>query len=148
MYNANAIKYSGDAWLPIRFFDHMRLGFQSKIQEHEKNNLEKLGDAGLYPIENFPRMVWNFSTDPKVITAAATVFLMLADSYAFYPSETGSYLKHAYDLLPKIPFWALKFGTYLLSIETIASFGARAEGRFWNSNLMKAFYAPKILKAD
>ncbi|MBA3602768.1 MAG: hypothetical protein H0W50_03830 [Parachlamydiaceae bacterium] len=146
--NSNLIQYSSNSWLPIRFFDHLRLGFQSEIQEHQKNNLEKLGDAGLYPIENLPRIVWDITKNPRVITAVGTAFLMLADSYAFYPSETESYVRRAYSLLPEIPFWAIKFGAYLLSIETIASFGARAEGRFWNTKLMQDFYAPTNKKTD
>ena len=134
------VSYSNDKNLGYRVWDHMRLALPKNIQEHKKNILEKIGDVGLWPLENLPRITWNLMSDPKVITVAATGLLMVADSYLFYSEETGAAVKFVWSALPTIPFWAAKFGTYVLSIEIISAFGARAEGRFTNEKLMVDFY--------
>lgn len=138
--NAN-VAYSGNNnFLAIRLMDHARLGLSPTIQNHEKNTLEKIGDAGLWPIENLPRMTWKLVSDPRVITIAATGLTMLADSFLFYNEETTYALKAIRAFLPTIPFWALKVSTYTSTMLLIGSVGARAEGRFMNKNLMDQFY--------
>ncbi len=81
--NAN-VAYSGDRNLVYRIRDHAYLGLSKNIQAHEKNLLEKVGDVGLWPLENLPRITWNMVSDPKVITLATTALVMLADSFLFY----------------------------------------------------------------
>jgi hypothetical protein len=135
------VAYSANSNIVFRIRDHVYLGLSKNIQSHDKNFIEKIGDAGLWPFENLPMITWNAVSDPRVITIAVTSLAMLTDSFGFYPDETSLYVKAAWALLPTIPFWAKKFGTYVLSIEAIASFGVRAEGRFMNKGLMRQFYA-------
>lgn len=137
---ANNITYTSDAALPKRFWSHACLGLSKDIQDHEPNFLEKVGNIGTWPVENLPRIVKNSLTDPKVVTVALTIGSMYLDSMLFYPEETTDTVSTAWSLVPKIPYWAGKFALYLLSIETIAAYAARAEGRFMNSTLMTAFY--------
>ena len=134
------VAYSADRNIVFRIRDHVYLGLSKNIQPHEKNIIEKIGDAGLWPLENLPRITWNAVSDPRVITIAVTSLAMLTDSFGFYPEETTLYVKAAWALLPTIPYWAAKFGAYVLSIEVISSYGARAEGRFMNKGLMQQFY--------
>lgn len=134
------VSYNSQNYLAVRVWDHLRLGFSKNIQEHKENILEKAGNAGLWPLENLPRITWDVAKDPRVITVAATALAIVADSYLFYPEETSATVLAACALIPTIPFWAAKFAIYVQSVGVIASYGARAEGRYINKALMNEFY--------
>ena len=136
----SSITYSSDNNIAVRCYNHARLGLQKDIQKHDPNLMEKFGNIGLWPLENLPRMTLNAITDPRVVTIALTSLAMLADSYGFYPEETTAGVQAAWALLPTVPFWTVKFATYIATIETIGSYGMRAEGRFINKELMGKFY--------
>lgn len=135
-----AITCSPDSNIMIRFINHARLGLNREVQEHHSNLIEKMGNLGLWPLENLPRITRDVITDPRVVTLMMTASAMLADSYCFYPEDTSAFVKAAWALLPTIPFWAVKFAGYVSSIEVIGSYGMRAEGRFTNRELMDRFY--------
>lgn len=136
------VTYNAAAFLPTRFFSHARLGLSPNIQDHTPNLLEKLGNMGTWPVENLPRVIKDSLKNPKIVTVALTALAMYVDSMFFYPDETTEVVNTAWSLIPKVPYSAGKFALYLLSIETIASYAARAQGRFMNSDLMKQFYQP------
>lgn len=141
------VAYAPEANIAARFINHAQFGLKSDIRPHDRNVLEKIGDAGLWPIENLPRMTWNAATDPRVMTVGITALAMLADSYAFYPDQTTAYANLAMGLVKQIPLWAVRFGAYVATMEVIASYGARAEGRFTNKGLMKNFYTEGTVSA-
>lgn len=134
------ITCNANSSLPVRFWDHARLGLWPTIQEHKKNVCERIGDIGLWPAENVPRFIRDSLCDPKVITVAMTVLASLANSYAFYPEQTHEHVVAVIKLVENIPFWAVKFGTYICLSTSILACGARAFGRFTNPELMNQFY--------
>lgn len=130
----------GHGGLGARFVNHFLLGVKEDIGPHNKNILEKVGDAGLWMIEKFPGKVWEKMKDPKVVTIALTALALVATSFAFYPAATFLAFKGALALLPTIPFWAIRFSAYIFTVGVIISTALRAEGRFSNSALMNEFY--------
>ena len=140
------VSYTREGYLSTRFYDHLCLGLFPQIQAHNKNLLERIGDIGLWPAENIPRMIRDCVTNPKIITVALTLFAALADSYGFYPEETVKNVQWAISFLPEIPRSAIHFGVYLSTIEFISSCGARAYGRFSNIELMHQFYNENPVK--
>ncbi len=142
----NSVTYSAENNIAVRFYNHACLGLQKNIQDHSRNFMEKIGDAGLWPLENIPTMALDAVRDPRVVTIGLTSLAMLGDSFAFYPDETTCWLKAAWALVPIIPFWAMKFSAYISTVEIISSYGLRAEGRFANNKLMDQFYGKDVDK--
>jgi hypothetical protein len=137
------VPYSSDSNLFVRFYSHFELGVRPHVHGHSqssKNVLEKAGDAGLWFVEELPYKVMKIAKDPRVVTIALTALALIVDSFLFYPSTTATTLRAVVDLLPRIPAWAVRFSAYILSVETIIAYAARAEGRFMNEHLMKRFY--------
>lgn len=100
----SSVAYSSERNIAVRFFNHACLGLQKNIQVHTQNPMERIGNAGLWPLENIPRIALNGIKDPRVVTVALTSLAMLADSYGFYPEETTVWVKAAWALLPSVPF--------------------------------------------
>lgn len=129
--------------LPVKFFHNLKWGLCSELEvEYKKNKAEVLGDKGLWFIRDVPRYVKNFITDPRVVTVALTALALVADSFLFYPTTTLYTLKAAYAFLPHIPLWAVKFACYIVTVETIISAFLRAQGRFFNEQLMAKLKNP------
>ncbi|MBA3721062.1 MAG: hypothetical protein H0W88_01505 [Parachlamydiaceae bacterium] len=137
------INYSANANIFSRISNHFVLGVKSEIGGHtnqNKNFIEKTGDFGLWIVEKFPGKVWTVMKDPKVVTLVVTALALVGDSFLFYPSMTMSTVKAALVLLPQIPLWAVRFSSYIFSLQLIISTALRAEGRFMNKELMNRFY--------
>jgi hypothetical protein len=136
------VNYQADSWIGNRFINHFILGVKEKIGTHEKNTLEKAGDVGLWFIEKFPRKVWCAAKNPKIVTIALTGFSLITVSFAFYPAQTTTVLKKTIcQIIPNISFSTAKFAIYLTLVGTIIATSMRAQGRFWNEELMKQFYS-------
>lgn len=142
--SAQPITCSNNSVFPFRFYDHCKLGLKNEIQAHDKNWTEIVGDKLLWPWQNVPGKLWALVTDPRVVTIAITAFALIANSYMFYPVETPLYLNMAWEVLPTVPLWTIKFAAYLFCVETIAAYAIRAEGRFWNGKLMDQFYGRQV----
>ncbi len=130
------ISIDSNAMLPTRFFSYAKLGLYKFIQDHEKNQVEKLADVGLYAVEEFPKKIIKMLRDPRIVTIALTAFAMIATSFTFYPKHTTIHVKAAIALFPEIPYWAAKFTVYVATMTTIFLYSLRAQGRFWNEALM------------
>jgi hypothetical protein len=129
-----------------RFGYHVVLGLKKNLGDREqckKNILEKIGDVGLYSIEELPKKIWAGMKDPRIVTLALTALALIAASFVFYPVTSLLLAKAAIALIPFPPLWALKFAAYILTVTTIVSASCRAQGRFWNSQLMEQFYKAK-----
>lgn len=135
--------YHADNHLFARFGYHVVLGLKKDLgdrMEHPKKWLEKVGDAGLWIVEELPCKIWKGMKDPRVVTVALTALALLAASFLFYPSTTWLAAKAAIAILPVPPFWAVKFSAYILTVSLILSSACRALGRFTNERLMNRFY--------
>lgn len=132
--------HRGNGGIGVGFANHFVLGVKENIGDHDKNILEKMGDAGLWMVEKFPRKIWTIMKDPKVVTIALTAFALLATSFVFYPITTYLLIKAGLALLPTVPYWAVHLSVYIATISVILSTACRAEGRFLNSKLMNEFY--------
>lgn len=139
---------AGDNWFS-RVWDQTRFTLAKEILakdcEYKSTGipgaLEKIGDAGLWIVEEFPRKVWTVMNDPRVVTAAATAFAMLAVSFAFYPTATYLALKGVVALLPVISFETVRFTAWAVSMVVIASAGfGRGLGRWCNTELRNHYY--------
>lgn len=139
--------------LPARFFDHAKLGLSKQVQlqddqyVHRPNLIEKSGNGLLFIVGSLPRTVkWigRQFQDPRVVTIALTASALFLTTLAFYPATGIAAVKATITalqlLLSHIPLWSVKFSGYILICATITGMGARATGRFANSELMKAFY--------
>ncbi len=102
---------------------------------YKKNQGEEFAEAMLYPREVLPYKITKFLKDPRVVTLQVASLAMLAVSWVYYPTKTPEILREAWNLVPKPPMWAVKFSSYLLSVETILGYTVRAESRFCNTDL-------------
>jgi len=139
-------QYARDDFLPVRFLNHAVLSLKTDLGARDdcpKNLAEKIGDIGLWIIEEFPLKIWAVVQDPKVVTVALTALALVAVSFAFYPAISLAFCKAAVAALPLPPLWAVKFGAYLATCAVIIAAALRAEGRFWNDALMAKFYNPR-----
>lgn len=146
----NGDYYNTNANLFQRFGYHAILGLKKNIGSREgceKNLLEKIGDAGLWIVEDFPRKVWRCCKDPRVVTIAITALALIAASFLFYPSLSWIVAKAAIKLIPIPSLGILKFIAYLFTNMLIVAGACRAEGRFVNSALMNKFYSPREVGA-
>lgn len=135
--------YCRDSLLPQRFLSHLVFGLRHTIPNRKdipKNSLEEIGDVGLWMIEELPRKVWHAATDPRVVTVALTALALIATSLLFYPMHSLYVFQIVWTVGLVPPFWAVKFAAYIYTVELILASACRAEGRFANSTLMKAFY--------
>lgn len=142
--NNLTVSYVEEGNLLTRFANHFVLGVKKDIGSHEKNWVEKLGDIGLWMVEELPGKVWRVMKDPKVVTIALTAFAILGASFAFYPSATYLAIKSAILMLPEIPLWTVRLTAYLSVVGLIISTALRAEGRFLNRDLMDKFYGKTV----
>lgn len=139
--------------LPVRIFDHAKLGlskhvqFQDENYKHKSNIIEKAGNGLIYVVGLLPRSVkWvgRQFQDPRFVTIALTATALFLTTLAFYPAVGIAAFKTTITgiklLLSQIPLWSVKFASYILTCATFAGYGARAAGRFYNTELMKAFY--------
>lgn len=148
--------YQANAFLGRRFAGHVVLGLKKNIGDRElypRNFLEKIGDAGLWVVEDLPGKLWRGLKDPRVVTLGLTALALLGTSIAFYPVTTLALVKTAVALIPLPPLWAVKFSAYIFTVGLIISGAARAQGRFFNTALMEAFYGqpkqiPEIEKKE
>lgn len=142
----NGNYYQHNANLFQRFGYHVVLGLKKNLGEREdcpKKLLEKIGDAGLWTVEELPKKIWRGLKDPRVVTVALTALALVAASFLFYPSISWMVAKTAIALIPFPPFWAIRLSAYLLTVSLILSSACRAQSRFWNRPLMDQFYGPQ-----
>lgn len=126
-----------------KFGSHAVLGLKKDIGDRAnspKNVLETIGDVGLWVVEELPRKISVLFTDPRVVTVALTAFALIATSFVFYPVTTWTFAGEAIALLPHAPLWAVRFAGYILTVSVILAASCRAQGRFWNAELMNRFY--------
>ncbi len=126
-----------------RFGYHVVLGLKKNIGNREqckKNALEKIGDVGLALVEVVPGKIWSAMKDPRVVTVALTALALIAASFVFYPVTSFLLAKATIAVIPFPPFWAIRLSAYILTVTLIVSSACRAQGRFWNSQLMNKFY--------
>jgi hypothetical protein len=132
--------YPKDARLGQRFAHLLHFCRREECLPHEKNQLEKLGDLGLYHIERAPGVIWRSVADPKWIAVYLWIFAEICVSLLFYPTITIDWMKYFYSCIPDIPWWFVRLTLYLVSVETIMAFFLRAEGRLLNKELMSEYY--------
>lgn len=140
--SAVSIPYHENDGLWSHFVDHVHLGLSKNIQPHRANVTEKIGDAILWTVEDFPGIAWKAIKEARVVTVALTALALLANSFLFYPFKTLANLKAFYQWLPLPPLWAVRFSTYIFTCALILGYGLRAFGRFSNHELMNEFYHP------
>lgn len=146
---APGIAYRARADWFTRVWDQTAFTLTKNIGPHPREGvpgaLETVGDYGLWIVEELPRKVWRIMNDPRVVTAAATAFAMLAVSFAFYPTATYLALKAVAALLPVISFETVRFTAWALSMVVIASAGfGRGLGRWCNTELRNHYYNPPV----
>lgn len=137
------VAYHKDSWIGVRFIDNFRFAIKKDIGSREgcpPNLCERISTIGLWLVEEFPRKAFKALSDPRFVTLAITVLSLEITSLCFYPTMTIDLNKRAIQLLPRIPYWAVKFATYLVICETIIAYWLRAESRFCNIPLKAAFY--------
>jgi hypothetical protein len=125
----------------IDFSNVWTLGTRENIgnrTNYPKNLLERAGDFGLWIVEDLPRKIWPFVTNPKVVSTALTAFGLLVNSFVFYPTKTFRTVKFVVSFI-KIPFWAIRFTAYIVTCELMIATYLRAQGRFTNTELMNEF---------
>lgn len=142
--------YNPNNQLLYRIRDHVAFGLSKDIgdrEEHPRNVAEKVGDAILWTVDLIPRSmkaIGKSFQDPRVVTIALTALGLFATSLIFYPATTliasKLVITAASNLLCQVPFWAVKFSTYLTICSSIIGAGLRAGGRFNNASLMNDFY--------
>lgn len=141
------VKYDENSWILSRFYSHFYFGTQSDRSQDvgkdiESNLLEKMGNVGLWPIENLPKKVLNLGKDPIIVTIALTALALFVINLAFYPEITTRVIKNAAVFIANnVPYWAVKFAVYISCVEVTIATAMRACGRFSNQALMEKFYA-------
>lgn len=146
------VKYDADSWIGSRFYSHFSFGIQKdrskdKGKDIPANLLEKMGNAGLWPIENLPRKLKELSKDPIIVTIALTAIALFAINLGFYPEITGQLIKDVtIYMIKNVPFWAVKFAVYISLVESTIATAMRACGRFSNEALMDQFYGKTKLQ--
>jgi hypothetical protein len=136
------INYNANDNVFYHLYQHTLFGLAPHINRYgnDKNWVEKLGDLGLWTIENFPGKMWSLMKEPRWITLALTQIALATTSYLFYPKETLFYAKAAIEKLPLPTRETVKFAAYLTVVAHIISAALRAYGRFRNEELMDDWY--------
>ena len=135
--------YNQHTSIVYHFFQHAAYGLRSQINRHgidQKNQIEKLGNLGLWTIENLPGKVWRLMKEPRWVTVVLTQIALVGTTYLFYPRELLFYAKKVITYIPIPSREAVKFAVYLTIIAHIVSAAFRAYGRFSNKPLMDAWY--------
>lgn len=138
----NPMLYNANHSIVFRFYQHARFGLSHDIPRYgqDKNWVEKIGDLGLWTIENFPGKVWNLMKEPRWITIALTQISLASVTYLFYPKITFDAVKLVAGKIPMPSREQVKFAVYLTLIAHIVSAAFRAYGRFRNEELMDSWY--------
>jgi hypothetical protein len=138
----NGLNYKAGDGIFYHFYQHAVLGLAHQIPRFntQENWVEKLGNLGLWTLENFPGKAWRLMKEPRWITIALTKISLAAVTYAFYPKESIAITKAVLLQLPLPSREAVKFGVYLTIVAHIVSLALRAYGRFRNEDLMNAWY--------
>lgn len=136
------LNYNQADGLGYHFYQHMAFGLKQDIPRFgtQKDWVEKVGDLGLWTLENFPGKVWSLMKEPRWITIVLTNLSLSAVSYAFYPQQFKEVVKAVIIQLPVLSRETVKFGVYITLVAHIVSSALRAYGRFRNDNLMQAWY--------
>lgn len=134
--------YSARDGIFYHFYQHAQFGLSHDIPRYgtSKDWVERLGNVGLWAIENFPGKVWRLMKEPRWITFVLTQISLAATTYLFYPKEALALTKAVLLRLPLPSREAVKFGVYLTIVAHIVSAALRAYGRFRNDDLMNAWY--------
>jgi hypothetical protein len=144
----NGLNYDANQGLIYHFYQHARFGLSHDIPRFEqpKNWVEKVGDLGLWAIENFPGKVWSLMKEPRWMTIVITNISLASVSYLFYRNESIQALKAVVAYIPVPTREQVKFAAYLTIVAHIVSAAFRAYGRFRNDDLMDSWYAGKDVK--
>lgn len=136
------LNYNKNDNIFYHFYQHTVFGLAHQVPRFgcAKNWVEKLGDLGLWAIENFPGKAWRLMKEPRWITFVLTQISLAATTYLFYPKESLIYAKVAISKLHLPSREAVKFVAYLTIVAHIVSAALRAYGRFRNDDLMDAWY--------
>jgi hypothetical protein len=138
------VSYNKNDFILDRFVDYFKFCTRKDIGPRHEPDLapnlgEKVSNIALWIAEEFPRKVFQVIKEPRFVALALTVLALGVTSLAFYPTVTISVIKAAVRLLPNIPYWAVKFGAYILTCETILALGLRTQSRLWHPELVSAF---------
>lgn len=135
--------YSPSQYLPVRFFSLAYEGIKTTpTVPHERNLVEKTGDAILYLPENLPRTIKNICTNPQMIAITFFATAHLANSYAFYPDQTGRVVNVIKAYLPVITEEFVRFAAWFSTSSVITGLCARAGGR------LTPFYCDKLAHSN
>ncbi len=136
------LNYHAPDGLFYHFYQHAKFGLAPHIPRfgYDKNWVEKVGDLGLWMIENFPKKAWRLMKEPRWITLVLTKIALAGTTYLFYPKESIFYAKAIISKLPLPSQETLKFAAYLTIVAHIVSAALRAYGRFRNNDLMDSWY--------
>ena len=63
----NNMQYNPQDNIVYHFYQHVRFGLNNDIPRfnQSKNFVEKLGDLGLWTLENFPGKAWRLMKEPR-----------------------------------------------------------------------------------
>lgn len=112
-----------------RFISLAYEGIKDECLPHDKNFVEKLGDAILYLPSNLPRVVKKMVKNPQCIAITAFVLLHLVNSYFWFPAQTTDVIKAVVSLLPEITKEHCRFGAWFTTSSIITGACLRAGGR-------------------
>lgn len=137
-FNPNSVGFINNAKLAfvydVTLLDNLR-GYN-----HRPNLLEAFGQVAIWHITDFPRLVYQSISDPRVLTVVLTIFAHIAVQFAFYPAISMDTARMIIQLLIPEP-WKIKLALYILTQITVFGYGSRALGRFTNADLMQAWRA-------
>src|ERR1700741_4869835 len=101
------VSYRADSWIGARFIDNFRFAVKKDIGDRPgdlaPNWLEKVGNAGLWIVEELPKKAWKAIKEPRFVSFALTILALGAVSFAFYPAPSLAVLKAGIALLPQVP---------------------------------------------
>ena len=141
--------YTRDAFLPKRFYEHLKFAWFKHIYRGEAQStepikqhfLEKVGNGLLWIHEEFPKKIWHGLKNPQVITIALTLAALYLQTLAFYPKVTRELTMRSLIWIKNaIPLYAVKFAAYIVSVAFTLGHSARALGRTRNTDLTNLFY--------
>lgn len=137
--------YNPNAWQVVRFYQHARFALAEEIERngHGKNRIEKLGDLGLWTIENFPGKVWRLLNEPRFVTVFLAKISLVANTYLFYPQFTKELASSLIGHIALPSREQLKFALYITISAHIIFAALRAYGRLSNEELYNDWLANK-----
>lgn len=141
--------YNPNSYLPFRFSSLCWQGIKTtpSVENHQPNLIEKTGNLILWGPENAPRIIKKVCTSPQVITIVAFTALHLANSYAFYPTQTTQAVNFVIEYIPIISRETIKFGLWFSSSSIITGLCARVGGRLTESyiNRLQGIETPVVV---